>query len=60
MKISSTIKREVRRTHLTDDSALGSLKDQDNESTAHEGDINSDQEYRQQMLYYPATVDSAR
>ncbi|KRT85576.1 WD40 domain-containing protein, partial [Oryctes borbonicus] len=50
---------ELRRNLFTDDSALGSLRDPDNESTAHDGDIDSDQEYRHQPLYYPTQIDSA-
>ncbi|KAI4454792.1 wd repeat domain 62 isoform g [Holotrichia oblita] len=50
---------EQRRNLFTDDSALGSLRDPDNESTAHDGDIDSDQEYRHQPLYYPTQIDSA-
>ncbi|KAK4878078.1 hypothetical protein RN001_010584 [Aquatica leii] len=52
--------REMRRNVLTDDSALGgSVRDTDIESTAHDADIDSDQEYRHQPLYYPSQIDSA-
>lgn len=54
-----TLIREGRTGLLTDDSALGSLRDPD-ESTAHDADIDSDQEYRHQPLYYPTQHDSAR
>lgn len=54
-----TIHRDGRRSHLTDDSALGSLRDPD-ESTAHDADVDSDMEYRHQPLYYPNQHDSAR
>lgn len=58
-----TLSRGDRRTLLTDDSALESLRDQDLESTAHDGDIEdiSDQENRTiQTLYYTSHQDSAR
>lgn len=57
------MRSENRRTLLTDDSALGSLRDQDLESTAHDGDIEdiSDQDIRQvSAMYYPVQQDSAR
>lgn len=58
-----TLHREGRRAHLTDDSALGSLRDPD-ESTAHDADIDSDMDVslslaRHQPLYYPNQQDSA-
>ncbi|KAK5638850.1 hypothetical protein RI129_013145 [Pyrocoelia pectoralis] len=58
--VNSITSREFRRSNLTDDSAVGgSVRDTDIESTAHDGDIDSDQEYRHQPLYYPSQVDSA-
>ncbi|XP_031332032.1 mitogen-activated protein kinase-binding protein 1 isoform X3 [Photinus pyralis] len=58
--INSLTSREFRRSNLTDDSAVGgSVRDTDIESTAHDADIDSDQEYRHQPLYYPSQVDSA-
>lgn len=54
-----TLSRGERTGLLTDDSALGSFRDPD-ESTAHDGDIDSDQEYRHRPLYYPTQHDSAR
>lgn len=40
---------------MTDDSAIGDV-----ESTAHDGDIDSDMEYRQRPIYYPTQSGSAR
>lgn len=59
---SSTVTvREHRRQLLTDDSALGSLRDQDLESMAHDGDVEdiSDQENHLAPMYYPTQHDSA-
>ncbi|CAH1118398.1 unnamed protein product [Phaedon cochleariae] len=46
-KLSS--RSESRRGVMTDDSAIG-----DAESTAHDGDIDSDNEYRHRAIYYPS------
>lgn len=35
------------------------MRDVDLESNAHDGDVDSDQEYRHQPLYYPLQIDSA-
>ncbi|XP_049824929.1 mitogen-activated protein kinase-binding protein 1 isoform X3 [Aethina tumida] len=43
-----TMRSETRRSIMTDDSAIG-----DAESTAHDGDIDSDNDYRHRPLYYP-------
>ncbi|XP_025834885.1 WD repeat-containing protein 62 isoform X3 [Agrilus planipennis] len=58
---SITIPRnDARRNILTDDSAIGgSVRDTDLESTAHDADIDSDQEYKHQPMYYPSQIDSA-
>lgn len=40
---------------MTDDSAIG-----DAESTAHDGDIDSDAEYRHRPIYYPSQSGTAR
>ncbi|CAG9861239.1 unnamed protein product [Phyllotreta striolata] len=42
-----------RRGIMTDDSALGDV-----ESTAHDGDIDSDHEYRHRPIYYPSQTNS--
>lgn len=55
-----TVRNEARKIHLTDDSGLGSLRDHDVESNAHDGDIDSEDEFVNQSLYYPPQVDSAR
>lgn len=52
-----TIGRGERTGLLTGDSALSSFRDPDE---SHDGDIDSDQEYRHQPLYYPSQHDSAR
>ncbi|KAF5307413.1 hypothetical protein FQR65_LT06927 [Abscondita terminalis] len=57
-KLETISSLSIRRNVLTDDSALGSVRDTDIESTAHDADIDSDQEYRQEPLYYPSQVDS--
>ncbi|KAJ8956105.1 hypothetical protein NQ318_016559 [Aromia moschata] len=44
-----TTRVESRRGIMTDDSAIG-----DAESTAHDGDIDSDNEYRHRPIYYPS------
>uniref|UniRef100_A0AAR5Q0L6 MABP1/WDR62 second WD40 domain-containing protein n=1 Tax=Dendroctonus ponderosae TaxID=77166 RepID=A0AAR5Q0L6_DENPD len=49
-----TIREKSRRGVMTDDSAIG-----DAESTAHDGDLDSDSEYRHRPLYYPSLADSA-
>nr|CAI5844427.1 unnamed protein product [Callosobruchus analis] len=43
-----TTRIESRRGIMTDDSAIGDV-----ESTAHDGDIDSDMEYRHRPIYYP-------
>ncbi|CAH0549034.1 unnamed protein product, partial [Brassicogethes aeneus] len=49
-----TLRSDTRRSIMTDDSAIGDV-----ESTAHDGDIDSDNEYRYRPLYYPTQADSA-
>lgn len=48
-----TIRDRNRRGIMTDDSAIGDI-----ESTAHDGDLDSDTEYRRRPLYYPSLADS--
>ncbi|KAF7286628.1 hypothetical protein GWI33_004661 [Rhynchophorus ferrugineus] len=48
-----TIRDRNRRGIMTDDSAIGDV-----ESTAHEGDLDSDTDYRHKPLYYPTLADS--
>jgi hypothetical protein len=42
------------------DSRREIMSDTGFESAAHDGDIDSDQEYRHRPLYYPSQADSAR
>ncbi|KAJ8969563.1 hypothetical protein NQ314_001684 [Rhamnusium bicolor] len=49
-----TTRVESRRGVMTDDSAIG-----DAESTAHDGDIDSDNEYRHRPIYYPSQTGTA-
>lgn len=49
-----TTRIESRRGIMTDDSAIG-----DAESTAHDGDIDSDAEYRHRPIYYPSQSGTA-
>lgn len=44
-----TTRIESRRGIMTDDSAIGDV-----ESMAHDGDIDSDNDYRHRMTYYPS------
>ncbi|XP_060533650.1 mitogen-activated protein kinase-binding protein 1 isoform X2 [Cylas formicarius] len=48
-----TIRDKTMRGMMTDDSAIGDV-----ESTAHDGDIDSDNEYGRNVLYYPSRVGS--
>ncbi|XP_050299920.1 uncharacterized protein LOC126738571 isoform X2 [Anthonomus grandis grandis] len=48
-----TIRDTTRRGIMTDDSAIGDV-----ESMAHDGDLDSDSEYRSRPLYYPSSVGS--
>ncbi|XP_074041740.1 WD repeat domain 62 isoform X2 [Leptinotarsa decemlineata] len=48
-----TTRVETRRGVMTDDSAIG-----DAESTAHDGDIDSDNDYRHRPIYYPTQTGS--
>ncbi|CAH1956634.1 unnamed protein product [Acanthoscelides obtectus] len=48
ISVTKVTRIESRRGIMTDDSAIGDV-----ESTAHDGDIDSDMEYRHRPIYYP-------
>ncbi|XP_072381673.1 mitogen-activated protein kinase-binding protein 1 isoform X10 [Diabrotica undecimpunctata] len=48
-KVTTRVETSSRRGIMTDDSAIGDV-----ESNAHDGDIDSDMEYRHRPIYYPS------